>query len=81
MSILDSREDIAEAEARLAARTLEQLQADLSYWTVAAADHARDYQEAHGRLAGIRTLHAEAEAMNNLIARELQRRRDEQASS
>jgi hypothetical protein len=80
MSILDSREDIAEAEARLAGKSLEQLQADLSYWTLAATDHARDYQAEHHRLAGIRTQHAEAEAMTSLIAREMQKRRDEAMS-
>jgi hypothetical protein len=80
VSILDSREEVAAAEAKLAAASDDQLTADLQYWTVAAYDAAADYVEVHARQAAVRQLHAEAEHWVGLVAQEIRRRRDERRS-
>lgn len=76
MSILDSREEVAQAEAKLAAATDGQLTTDLEYWTIAAYGAAADYVEVHARQAAARQLHAEAEHWVGLLAQEIRKRRD-----
>jgi hypothetical protein len=80
VSILDSREEIAAAEAKLAAASDEQLAVDLRYWTVAAYDAAADYIELQARQAEVRRLHAEAEHWIGLVAQEVRKRRDAKRS-
>jgi hypothetical protein len=76
MSILDSRDEVAAAESKLATVTDEQLRIDLAYWTVAACDASAEYTVLHNRVAAVRTEHAEAESWASLIGAELRRRRD-----
>lgn len=80
MSILDSREEVAAAEAQLADASDEQLVTDLQYWTVAAADASADYIELHKRQLAVGTLHSEARNWVELVVAEIRRRRDARRS-
>jgi hypothetical protein len=76
VSVLDNREEVAAAEAQLAAASDERLAGDLLYWTVASLDHAEDYRAVNERLAEVRGLYTVAEQWIGMIAREIRRRRD-----
>lgn len=46
MSVVDSREELEQAKARLADATEQQLAADISFWSVASLDASADYSAA-----------------------------------
>lgn len=76
MSITTSREERAQAEAKLAATPVEQLERDLSYWSVAKVDHSEAYRAATVQRGQAGELYAEAETWTELIAAELHKRRE-----
>lgn len=75
MSILDSRAEVDEAEARLKVTTDLALDRDLVYWNLAAHDAAEDYVALQERELAVRRLHAEAQHWVGLITKEIRRRR------
>lgn len=76
MSIATSREERAQAEAKLAETPVEQLERDLAYWSVAKVDHTEAYRVASVQRSQAGELYAEAETWTELIAAELHRRRE-----
>lgn len=79
MSITSSPEERAQAAAKLADKTDEQLQADLAYWAVAVADHEDRWAELTNERGRVAELHNEAKAHMGLVTAELQRRRPKPA--
>lgn len=75
MSIVDSREERAQAKARLEELPTEALERDLVHWTLAAMESGEQFHEIGERLGALRDLHAEEEGWIRLHAEELRRRR------
>lgn len=80
MSIATSREEREQAQAKLAEKSDEQLQADLAYWAVATADHEDRWNELANDRFKVAELHQEAKAWLGLVTSELQKRRPKPAS-
>jgi hypothetical protein len=75
VSVIDSREERAEATARLTTEDDAALERDLVHWTLASFESARQYGEVSEQLGALRLLHAEEETWIRLIADEIAARR------
>jgi hypothetical protein len=75
VSIVDSREDLAAAKARLEAAAVPDLVEDLRFWSVAQLDASDDYVAAGKLQAAAHTRYQEAASWTSLVAEELRRRR------
>jgi hypothetical protein len=75
MSIATSREERDQAAERLADKTVEQLQAELAYWAVAALDHQAEYAAISEKRMAVAELYNEAQAWVTLVSEQLQARR------
>jgi hypothetical protein len=76
MSIVDSKVDLEQAQARLAEATAEQLIADLGFWSMACLDTSAEYVDLAERQLAAQQRYAEAQQWTTLIAKELRSRRD-----
>lgn len=74
MSVATSREERAEAAARLASLSTEALERDLRHWTLTSFDTGDQFDDASERLMQLRELHAEEQAWIRLHVDELRRR-------
>lgn len=80
MSIATSREERLAALAKLAEAPAEQVERDLTFWTLAKIDHQEAFRAANEVRNSAQELHAEADAWLELIGAELHRRRREEQS-
>lgn len=76
MSVVDSREDLEAAKARLAKASLEELGHDLGFWAVACVDASAEHIALSEQQAGVIRRYQEAQEWTTLIAKELRSRRD-----
>ena len=75
MSIASSKEELAEARAKVADSPTEQLERDLAYWATAKVDHVKAHNELTAQRSHVGEMYQEADAWTDLIAEELHRRR------
>jgi hypothetical protein len=80
MSIATSKEERMAALAKLAEAPAEQIERDLTFWSVAKIDHQEAFRTANEARGRAQELYAEADAWVDLIAQELHRRRPERMS-
>lgn len=75
MSITTSRDERAQAIARIEQLSIEELQRDLVHWTLASHESAAQYHELVERQAAVRDMNREEETWIYLLADELHKRR------
>jgi hypothetical protein len=75
VSIVDSREDLAAARARLESAEPAALLEDMRFWSIAQLDASDDYLAAGKLQAAAHTRYQEPASWTSLVAEELRRRR------